>query len=41
MQGAKYVPLSSCFKLSDYIDKPQEFNLELAKTVSGKLEESI
>lgn len=41
MQGAKYVPLSSCFRLSDYIDKPQEFSLELAKTVSGKLEESI
>lgn len=41
MQGAKYVPLNSSFKLSDYIDKPQEFSLELAKTVSGKLEESI
>lgn len=22
MQGAKYVPLNSSFKLSDYIDKP-------------------
>lgn len=43
MQGAKYVPLSSNFKLSDYIDKHQEFNLELAKKIvsgeiSGKIE---
>lgn len=43
MQGAKYVPLSSSFKLSDYIDKRQEFNLELAKKIvsgeiSGKIE---
>lgn len=43
MQGAKYVPLSSNFKLSDYIDKQQEFNLELAKKIvsgeiSGKIE---
>lgn len=43
MQGAKYVPLSSNFKLSDYMDKHQEFNLELAKKIvsgeiSGKIE---
>lgn len=43
MQDAKYVPLSNHFKLSDYIDKPQEFNLELAKKIvsgeiSGKIE---
>ena len=34
MQGAKYVPLTNQFKLSDYIDKPQEFNLELAKKIT-------
>lgn len=43
MQGAKYVPMRSNFKLSDYIDKQQEFNLELAKKIvsgeiSGKIE---
>ena len=43
MEGAKYVPLNNNFKLSDYIDKHQEFNLELAKKIisgeiSGKIE---